>query len=456
MSAHPTPTVPALRVVMVWGGDILAEHVLTSPRLVVLGAGRDTLGPLPDDGKLPERVVLLRPHAKGYTLHLDAPGLGGAVWLDGQRTDVRSIASRSPVPIGLGDRGVVTIGPLAVFFQYVRPAPALRRRGPVLPAMFGPLLASQLLSAFLIGSVLVLAFLARREMDVLDPLELPEDLVARFLVTPPPEELTETRPEAGGTEVEDPGLRDRDETGGRRHQDEEGRVGRPDARQEQTEVAGEHTSDVAARVRQLGLLGVLAGGGGNEIADALRVPDVSDVLSGLGHTRTILGVGSGGAGLRGVGTGGGGTGPGGLFGAGGSGSGIGAGAGGGLGRGQGGIGVKGRPRQEVAVSVEQGTPRVNGYLSAEQINRVVRANAAAIRYCYEVEVQRQPSLRGRVVIQWRINLQGAVTTARVEESSLRNATVEGCVVRQVRRWRFPEPDGGEVVVSYPFIFGIQG
>jgi len=26
----------------------------------------------------------------------------------------------------------------------------------------------------------------------------------------------------------------------------------------------------------------------------------------------------------------------------------------------------------------------------------------------------------------------------------------------VRRWRFPEPDGGEVNVSYPFIFGVGG
>jgi hypothetical protein len=29
------------------------------------------------------------------------------------------------------------------------------------------------------------------------------------------------------------------------------------------------------------------------------------------------------------------------------------------------------------------------------------------------------------------------------------------MVRQIRRWRFPEPDGGEVVVTYPFIFGVQ-
>ncbi len=99
---------------------------------------------------------------------------------------------------------------------------------------------------------------------------------------------------------------------------------------------------------------------------------------------------------------------------------------------------------------------MSGYLSAEQINRVVRANSAAIRYCYEVEVQRQPNLRGRVTVAWRINLSGAVASARIANSSLGNAGVEGCIVRQVRRWRFPQPDGGEVQVAYPFIFGVQG
>jgi TonB family protein len=120
------------------------------------------------------------------------------------------------------------------------------------------------------------------------------------------------------------------------------------------------------------------------------------------------------------------------------------------------VGARGRPAREVRVSVQQGNPSVSGYLSAEQINRVVRANAAAIRYCYEVEVQRQPNLRGRVEIAWRINLQGAVTTSRVASSTLRNPGVEGCIVRQVRRWRFPQPDGGEVNVTYPFIFGVSG
>ncbi|MEM6958153.1 MAG: AgmX/PglI C-terminal domain-containing protein, partial [Myxococcota bacterium] len=164
---------------------------------------------------------------------------------------------------------------------------------------------------------------------------------------------------------------------------------------------------------------------------------------------------SGGAGLRGLGMGGGGTGPGSLYGSGPVGTGIGAGRGG-TGMGRGGIGARGRQTMEIRVAVMRGRPRVNGYLSAEQINRVVRANSAAVRYCYQNEVQRQPNLRGRVTVAWRISLAGRVTTSRIARSTLNNARVEGCIARQVRNWRFPQPDGGEVSVEYPFIFGVQG
>jgi TonB family protein len=380
--------------------------------------------------------------------------MGGDVWVAGQRRSVREIAAQGgEIPLGPDDYGVITLGPVAFFFQHVKAARKLPR--PMLLDMDASVVVSIGLSLFIHISLLVLFFVAAKEMPDRDPLELPTDLITQFLVTPPPEDILEEIQESG-TNTEDPGLMDRDETGGKAHEGEEGRVGEEDSPQEDTEIEGEHTTEVSARVRNMGLLGALSGGGeGNAIAAALDVPSVSDIVSGLNSTRTILGRGSGGAGLRGTGSGGGGDGPGSLFGAGDVGTGVGAGRGGGLGRGSGGIGVKGRERTERIVSVQRGTPQVSGYLSPEQINRVVQANQAAIRYCYEVEVQRQPSLRGRVSIQWRINLQGSVTSARVANSTLRNASVEGCMVRQIRRWRFPQPDGGEVVVTYPFIFGVQ-
>ena len=449
-AAQVSGTMRNLRVALVWNGTLQNETVLEQPQRVGFGAMKDAVFGLPDG--TPD-TVLLEPTANGYVLSL-SHALGGVVWMNGDRHRVADL-DEGAYPLGPDDYGVVSIGTIAIFYQSVR---AARKPDRQLIAMDGSSIASLGLSLFLHAAAAVLLLLAKREMPEGDPLELPTDLIRRFMVTPPPEDIIEEQ-DAGGTDTEDPGLRSQDEMGGERAADEEGRVGQENAEQEDTEIAGENHGAVATKVRTMGLLGVLSGGGGttNAISDTLStIPSVSDMLSGMGAARTIVGRGSGGMGLRGTGQGGGGTGPGVLFGAGNVGTGVGAGNGSGLGRGSGGIGVKGRPRAEIRVSLQTAAPRVNGYLSAEQINRVVRANSAAIRYCYELEVQRQPTLRGRVEIQWRINLQGSVTSARVDSSTMHNAGVEGCMVRQIRRWRFDHPDGGEVVVTYPFIFGVSG
>lgn len=437
-----------LRVALVWNESVLAEELYDEPTAVKLG--RDGLFELPEGVTGAEELEVFSASGNAFAFKPD-PAIGGDVWLGGKRTPVSSLSG--PTPIGPEDYGVLTVGPVAVFFQHVKGAKAPPK---AMARLDWSLIACVMLSLFLCGSFLAIGFLdwvwnGRGEID---PFELDEELVSRFLVTPPPEDLLED-PESG-TETEDPGLRAREETGGERHEGDEGRVGHENAAREDTEIEGEVSDQVATKVRSMGLLGALAGDPeSNPIAAALDIPNISDLLGGTGALATNVGRGSRGAGLRGTGMGGGGTGPGSLFGAGNVGTGIGSGMGG-TGMGSDGIGARGRKNTEVAISVTRGAPRVSGYLSAEQINRVVRANQAAVRYCYEVEVQRQPNLRGRVSIAWRINLQGAVTTSRVANSTLNNARVEGCIVRQVRRWRFPQPDGGEVSVEYPFIFGVQG
>jgi outer membrane biosynthesis protein TonB len=156
-------------------------------------------------------------------------------------------------------------------------------------------------------------------------------------------------------------------------------------------------------------------------------------------------------GLRGSGSGGGGTGKGNLLGAGELGTGVGSGSGSGRGKGSGGLGLPGPKAKEAQLAIDNSGAKVRGFLSKEQIDRVVRANQAAIKYCFEVEMQRQPNLEGAVHMNWRIDLQGQVSMVKVAKSTLNNARVEGCMARQVKRWIFPKPDGGEVEVTYPFL-----
>jgi hypothetical protein len=197
---------------------------------------------------------------------------------------------------------------------------------------------------------------------------------------------------------------------------------------------------------------VLSGGGpNNALQSALDAPSLDKMLGGLGSMQTVVGRGSGGFGLRGSGVGGGGTGKGALFGAGELGTGVGAGSGSGKGRGASGVGLPGAKAKEAQLSLDNAGAKVHGFLSAEQIDRVVRANQAAIKYCFEVEMQRQPKLEGAVTMSWRIDQTGQVAVVKVSKSTLDNTRVEGCMARQIKRWIFPKPDGGEVDVLYPFL-----
>ena len=115
----------------------------------------------------------------------------------------------------------------------------------------------------------------------------------------------------------------------------------------------------------------------------------------------------------------------------------------------------GRGAHEAQLSLGGDGARVSGFLSKEQINRVVQANRAAIKYCFETALQRKPKLQGAINAQWRIDRKGNVSSTRIAKSTLGDAGVEGCILRQISRWKFPEPDGGEVDVVYPFLFREQ-
>ncbi len=91
--------------------------------------------------------------------------------------------------------------------------------------------------------------------------------------------------------------------------------------------------------------------------------------------------------------------------------------------------------------------------SPAQIRAVVIGHKGALQACYELEARTDPSLHGGVTVSWRVDASGAVTEADLVGSTLGNARVEGCVLRQVRSWRFPATGtGGQV--TFPFAFGM--
>jgi hypothetical protein len=95
---------------------------------------------------------------------------------------------------------------------------------------------------------------------------------------------------------------------------------------------------------------------------------------------------------------------------------------------------------------------VEGGLDKDQIAAVINRHIGEVIYCYEKGLQVQSGLSGRVSINWTINGGGIVNGARVENTSLKNAQVEACIVSHLKGWKFPKPIGGvNVKVSYPFV-----
>lgn len=94
-----------------------------------------------------------------------------------------------------------------------------------------------------------------------------------------------------------------------------------------------------------------------------------------------------------------------------------------------------------------------GSMDKDIIRRVVRANLAQVRDCYNAGLARDATLKGRVTITFTISSTGAVSAAEIDGATeMRDAEVSRCIAAAAKTWKFPEPEGGgNVVVTYPFV-----
>jgi len=117
-------------------------------------------------------------------------------------------------------------------------------------------------------------------------------------------------------------------------------------------------------------------------------------------------------------------------------------------------------RREAAVRVSMPASAATvtgGMLSKKQISDVIMRNKGAIRYCYESQLMRFPTLRGKVTVDFIIDTRGRVSKVKVPTNTLSQKKardkVARCLIKFISRWRFPKPKGGKVRVVYPFTFG---
>ncbi|MCB9752110.1 MAG: AgmX/PglI C-terminal domain-containing protein [Myxococcales bacterium] len=92
------------------------------------------------------------------------------------------------------------------------------------------------------------------------------------------------------------------------------------------------------------------------------------------------------------------------------------------------------------------------FAEKDRIRRVVRAHIDEVRACYNDGLGRDPELAGRVVVQFTITGEGAVSRSAVGERALADEAVADCIAAAIGSWTFPDwATPGDVVVNYPFV-----
>ena len=97
------------------------------------------------------------------------------------------------------------------------------------------------------------------------------------------------------------------------------------------------------------------------------------------------------------------------------------------------------------------SPEIEGELDAETVRRIYLKNQASIKYCFTKAQMRNPNLQGKIVVSITIGETGRVIDVSVEESTIDDPDMISCVLRMVRRWKFPAT-GGEVTITLPLVF----
>jgi outer membrane biosynthesis protein TonB len=146
--------------------------------------------------------------------------------------------------------------------------------------------------------------------------------------------------------------------------------------------------------------------------------------------------------------------------------GLGKGAGGGrellMGAGGGGIGAlgvgnvgKGPVRAGVTKAVSTSIAS-QGQIDKEAVAKVINSHLAEVQRCYEAALMKTPGLAGKVVLEWNISTAGKVTSSKSKSSTLKDVSVESCILRALNNWQFPPARGNSVIITYPFIFNAVG
>jgi len=440
MSKPASSGAKILRVGVIRDGKIIEERQIRHPAAVTVGQDGTNTFVIPAS-ELPATFPVFEQKAGKYTL-LFTDRMNGRVKnnksgdLDFAALKSKGLVQRRgnvwALPLDESARGKVSLGEVTLLFQFVSPPPEPARlelpaevRGTVwrsIDHLFFGILAASLFLHFAGAACIMLSPKPPDPDLALD--DLP-DRFARVLLPPKPPEPEQSKAPEQTAQVE-----------------EKKDVKKDVKKKDLPDDAIARKAVIQQKVAGKGLLKILGSAGGSGA--------LSDVLgsgTGSGDVAAAL------AGARGVSIA--------------TADSVGARAGDGAGRtaGIGDVGTAGGGKVALA---SKGDAKVTGRVSAAApevdsadvdraaLSRYIRDRLGAIRGCYERELKRNPSLKGKVVVRFNITPAGRAGDIRIEENTLGSAEVAGCVQNLMRSWIFPFKPPDEVPVQYPFLFTSAG
>ena len=433
-----------LRACVVQSGKIIEERRLRKREPLSIGRSPKNTFVIADPA-LPKTHELFCIKGSGYELVL-TEGMRGKVSVDGSPNPVDFSSLKAQgllkkrgdyyhLPLNDGHRGKVIIGEVTVIFQFVVPPPAPAKpqlpaaaRGSILKSIDWPY-AGALMAALLLEAPMIAYFEVAPKPQNLT-LDTIDDRWANLIVPERKDEVKKPPPtKKGAGEGEKKQETAKKAEKPKEEDDDEAAVKARAARRE----------GIRKNIASKGILAVLG-----TVGDASSGGAVADVFAegGIGGDLDSAFEGIAGVGLA--------TADSGRTKRGG-GSGQAASIGGLATSGGGKVGLGGKQEQRVG-SVKTEAPEVDGALDSAAIARVVRGRMRMVRDCYERELKRDPGLAGKIEIEFTIGEDGKVEEAYVSNNAMGSDAVGACIVGRIRRWRFPQPDGGSVTVNFPFIF----
>jgi outer membrane biosynthesis protein TonB len=429
-----------LRIALIQGSKITEDR--TFKKRIPITVGQDAKNTLVVPvSNLPSSFTLFELVNGQYSLVFKA-GMDGKVTVNGAELTLQQAREKGlakgrgdtlVLPLTDASKGRVALGEVSVLFQFVTPPPEPKKEE-LPPTVKGSFFSQidQFFFLILATSIFVhfsgATFIACQPMPEEKELSL-EELPDRFVKAMMPVEVKKPEP---------------------KKEDTAKTADKPEKTEDKTEVAeakpkpstsNERKAELQNKVAKTGLLKIIgaAGDGAGAFADVLgssnSVGDVASALSGAGGVNMATAEALAAGGPKGSGTG--------------SAADIGSLGTGGAGK----VNLEEKGPAAIRGKVADAAPEVDSAdIDRNKLNAFLRTRIRSIQSCYEKELKRNPSLKGKVVVSFAITTAGRASNVDIEQDTLGNDAVTSCIRTTIRGWIFPFKPDGDVQVAYPFVF----